>query len=320
MSISRKHHYVPQMYLRGFANDKDQCFMVNAMRRNTGTPSTANISAERDYNRIDEPGVPPDALEKELGKLEGVIAPGIVRIRENASFGKDAVDREDLINLVTLLAMRNPRTRSAMNNLYTDAIQGMVLVTFEKKERWETMVEQMKAAGKWPKDKPADYEGHKAFVDKNIHGLKPHKNLMLMEELKAQEDMYWYFDAYKWRILKAGNDTGGFVTSDHPVCMDRPLAPIKYGHLYAPGFGLADRDILFSLSPTVAVIGRLEGEEDVVEVGRHNVASFNATVMGFAMRQIYAKDDQFYYQRSPHFPSGRGFTLLDDPVFLVREG
>jgi hypothetical protein len=47
---------------------------------------------------------------------------------------------------------------------------------------------------------------------------------------------------------------------------------------------------------------------------------FMVNAMGFAMRQIYAKDDQFYYQRSPHFPSGRGFTQLDDPVILVREG
>jgi hypothetical protein len=319
MAISRKHHYVPQMYLRGFASPNDQCFMVNASGRNTGNPSTANISAERDYNRIDEPGVPADALEKELGKLEGVIAPGIARIREKASFGENKVDREDLINLVTLLAMRNPRTRAAMNKLYTDVIQGMVLATFEKKERWETMVEAMKVAEKWPKDKPADYEGHKEFVEKNIHGLKPHKNLMLMEELEAQENMYWYFDAFKWRLLKAKEGTGGFVTSDHPVCMDRPLAPVKYGHLYAPGYGLADRDILLSLSPNVAVVGRREGEEDVVEVDRHNVASFNATVMGFALRQVYSRDDQYYYARPTHLPIGRGFTLLQDAVFRQRE-
>jgi hypothetical protein len=56
-----------------------------------------------------------------------------------------------------------------------------------------------------------------------------------------------------------------------------------------------------------------------VEVDRHNAASVNATVMGFALRQIYSADDQFYYTRSPHEPIGRGFTLLKDPHFVVRE-
>ena len=56
-----------------------------------------------------------------------------------------------------------------------------------------------------------------------------------------------------------------------------------------------------------------------MEVDLHNVASANATVMGFALKQIYSADDQFYYTRSPHEPIGRGFTLLKDTHFVVRE-
>jgi hypothetical protein len=44
-------------------------------------------------------------------------------------------------------------------------------------------------------------------------------------------------------------------------------------------------------------------------VNQHNAASRNATVMGFAMKQIYAADDQYYYARPAHSPIGRGFTL-----------
>jgi Protein of unknown function (DUF4238) len=120
-------------------------------------------------------------------------------------------------------------------------------------------------------------------------------------------------------ILRAKAETGGFVTTDHPVCVHKPGAPVNYGQLYAPGFGLADLDILFPLSSLVCLIGRREGEEDVIEVGLHGVANVNATVMGFALRQTYSTDDQFYYTRSPHEPIGRGFTLLKDPIFfLVR--
>ena len=51
--IARKHHYVPELYLSGFANAKGQCFTVDAERRSTFTAPPKGISAERDFNLIE---------------------------------------------------------------------------------------------------------------------------------------------------------------------------------------------------------------------------------------------------------------------------
>ncbi len=306
------------MYLTGFANDKDQCFVVDASTRKSFTASTANIAAERDYNKIEVEGVPADALEKELGAFEGVIAPAIKRVRETASFGENGKDREDIINLITLLAVRNPRTRDDMEKVYTELFQAIVATPFEDPARWDAVVERLKAIGQWPDGAPVDFEGHKKFVDENKHKLKPHKNFTLEMELGATERVYPYFDARKWRILKAKNDSGGFVTTDHPVCVHRP-GGLNYGQQFAPGAGLSDRDILFPLSSNVALVGRLEGDEDVMEVDRDGVARFNATVMGYAMKQIYAADSQYYYTRPTPHTLGNGSTVLQDPNLKVRE-
>jgi len=318
MALARKHHYVPEMYLSGFANALGQCSVTDAQRRKTFSTSPANIAAERDYNAIEADGVPLDALEKELGKFEGVIAPSIKRVRETASFGENGADREDVINLTTLLAVRNPRTRKEMEKLYSQIIQAMLLITFEKKQRWEAWVERQKAVGEWSDDRPADFEGHKKYVEEIIAKLRVHQNFTLETELDALKHVYPYFDARKWRILKAKDDSGGFVTTDHPVCVHR-AGGTNYGQQYAPGPGLSDRDVLFALSSKVALVGRLEGEEDVVEVDKHAVASFNATVMGYAMSQIYAADDGFFYTRPAPQPLGTAATLLQDQSLKVQE-
>lgn len=66
-------------------------------------------------------------------------------------------------------------------------------------------------------------------------------------------------------------------------------------------------------------MGRLEGDEDVVEVDRQTVANFNAAVMGYAMKQIYAADDKYYYTRPTPHALGTGSTLLQDPNLKVRQ-
>ncbi|MGT2440884.1 DUF4238 domain-containing protein [Bradyrhizobium betae] len=320
MAEARKHHFVPQMYLSGFANASGQLWASDASIPKAFRAGSANIAAERDWNKLEIDGVPADALEKELGNFEGVIAPAIKRVRETASFGQAGQDREDIINLVTLLAVRNPRTREGIQQIETDLLRAILVEPFKDPKRWDAVVEQMKAAELWPEGEPTDFDGFKKYVEDNKDKLHAHKNMTLEMELEALSRIYPFFDARRWRILKAKEGTGGFVTTDHPVCVHKPGAPVNYGQLYAPGFGMADRDIVFPLSFKVCLIGRLDGEEDVMEVDLHNVASVNATVMGFALKQIYSLDDQFYYTRSPHLPMGRGVTLLADPHFVVREG
>jgi hypothetical protein len=73
------------------------------------------------------------------------------------------------------------------------------------------------------------------------------------------------------------------------------------------------------VSSDVALIGRLEGDEDVVEVDRQSVARFNATVMGYALKQIYAADDQCYYARPGAKSLDKLSTVLEDPNLKVRD-
>ena len=41
--------------------------------------------------------------------------------------------------------------------------------------------------------------------------------------------------------------------------------------------------------------------------------------MGYAMNQIYAGDDEFFYTRAAPMPLGTAATLLQDPNLKARE-
>lgn len=313
----RGQHYIPKFYLRGFANLRDQLFTVDAARSKPFTAGTSNVGKERDFNMLEIESMPQEALEQEYSKFESNIASGIKRVRTDATFGEDGADRADVINLITLLAIRNPRNRQELDDLASGLMQRQLDEAFNSKEKWENEVEKMKADGAWPKDKPADYEELKKYIAESRGKPRSTRQFAINSELERYKQMYPLFDALRWRILKAGNDTGGFVTTDHPVCMRTPH-DIDRGNLIAPGYSSGNDAVLVPLSSTVALIGRPEGDEDVVEVGRHSVASFNSTVIGYTKRQVYAADDEYRYTRPRPQTLGTGSTLLNDPRFGLR--
>jgi hypothetical protein len=65
---ARLHHYVPQLYLRGFCRDltRPRLLVVDAVAKRAFETSTRNVAAERDFNCIEIDGFAPDKLEMDL--------------------------------------------------------------------------------------------------------------------------------------------------------------------------------------------------------------------------------------------------------------
>src|SRR5215475_10873872 len=107
MSEPRKHHYLPQFYLRGFsAKERAVCHI----EKNGGRSYTSSIrvtAAIRDYHELDNPGFDdPNALEKRLAQVETHLAEGLARV---IRCGIDTPEtHSSLIQLVALLRVRVP--------------------------------------------------------------------------------------------------------------------------------------------------------------------------------------------------------------------
>ena len=80
---ARQHHYIPQFYLKGFAvarKKSHQLIVFDRKSRKTFSAATKNVAVERDFNRVEIEGHPPDAIEKVMSQFETEAAAALERI------------------------------------------------------------------------------------------------------------------------------------------------------------------------------------------------------------------------------------------------
>src|ERR1700680_888417 len=96
---ARRHHYVPQCYLKGFVRDrnKPKLFLIDAKEKRSFPTAPVNVAVGRDFHRIEIDGYEPDALEKSFSEFEGGVSRALDRIIAARSIGHDD-DRAYLLN------------------------------------------------------------------------------------------------------------------------------------------------------------------------------------------------------------------------------
>jgi uncharacterized protein DUF4238 len=72
-----------------------------------------NVAQERDFNRVEADEFAPDFLEKQYGKFESELAPILKALRAGEKCSK--LEFDHVLNLITLLANRNPRHRKTFS-------------------------------------------------------------------------------------------------------------------------------------------------------------------------------------------------------------
>lgn len=85
--VARRHHYLPQCYLRGFVRhrDKPKLFVVDRDLRKAFFANPINVAQERDFHAVQAEGLPSDAIEKALAGFESDLAPALARVAQTGS-------------------------------------------------------------------------------------------------------------------------------------------------------------------------------------------------------------------------------------------
>jgi hypothetical protein len=310
-SVARSHHWVSKFYLKAFAVPRKrtmQTQVFDRVARKQFATAIENVATKRDFNRVEINGVAPDAFENAMAAVESDLSPGIERIRAAGTFD-NADDRASLLNLIGLLHLRNPRFRETIRDFHervAKATMGLLLAT---PERWARQTAKMKKGGYLPPDADTDYEKMKAFVREGEYRVETATERHITLEMGAFDKILPHVFGRGWVLVEAPKCSGGFVTSDHPVCLTWS-EPAKGPGIRPIGLGLRGTEIVFPVSPRIAAIGAFEIEDGTYSADDAMVASINGTIIAFAERQVYARDLNFHYALRDAHPCAKNWDRM----------
>jgi len=310
---TRNQHFVPRAYLRGFAKgspayaDKFQTFVTDLVRQKSFTTEVRNVAALRDFNRVEFEGDEhdPNILEAAYGIFESSAASAIRRIGRKGQF--EGEDKITVLNLIALMATRNPRLRKNWSDFQQRLYKAIAAITVSSRERFESIARRAEAVR--PADvrreiKPEDYDNVKALVSSDEYDVITYQNTHINLELKTFETVLSTLVDRKWILQIAAKAAGDFVTCDHPVVLrsTRELPGI-FGH--RAGHGMRNTMLLFPLTHRMSLVGLFEGQDGVIPVGAKLVARTNSMIIDNADAQIYAFNDSFQYWKSHRLHQGK---------------
>jgi hypothetical protein len=294
--VPRNHHWVPQCYLKGFAKSRSknaQLHVIDAVAQRHFTTVPRNVASARDFNRVEIDGVDPNRVEMDMAQFEGAVDKALERICRDRDI-LDAEDRNLVLNLIALLSVRTPSMREHIRQGYEQVLKRVMDLTLATKERYEASFASAAQAGAFDGEDMLPYETMRDFFDRDQYTITMPTTRHVRQEFDLVDTILPLLGRRNWLIVRAEPGTGGFITSDHPVIL-KWTEQRDRGLFHSPGFGLRGTEVIFTISHDLAIIGTFDDPPGTMDAGVREVALINGCIIGHNRRQIYARDDRFYY-------------------------
>ncbi len=290
-SVARKHHYVPQAYLAAFTSTgaKDgQFYVLDVETGRAFRTSPLNVGAQRDFNRVDVEGHPPDAIESALAPFEGEAVAAIRRVIDIEAFPNDS-DWNLILNLLGLIAVRNPKMRGSFNDAREQVLRRLGDLLVSNENVWNHHIAKAREAGESISE-TVSFEQVKQFVEEGSYAIEFHPEGNLRIEFKAFDELLPLLGQRTWSVLVAPERGPEFICSDHPVTVTW-----KRGHSGPVGFGLRHTEVFMPLGRRVGFYGVYETPlKPVVNCKPGHVATMNKRTAWNAERHIYSAQQNFF--------------------------
>ena len=269
--VAKDHHFVPVCYLAAFTDTGTEDGRLYVFDFEVGRffrQRPRNVAFEKHFNRVEIDGQPPDTLEKAFGQFEGQ---AISVVRSICSEGDLPPDEQlsFVLNLIALLAVRNPRGRRSMTaaRQRTTRIIGDLLVS--DRRIYEREAASAREAG-FVSGPDVPYEKMKELIERDEYTIDIPTDTHLDTELRVFQKILNGLGSRYWSILVAAPDAPDFITCDHPA-------------------NLVPKQMVFPLDPRTAVVAARENPMPRrIVLNPKGIAEVNARIVEQADRQIYS--------------------------------
>lgn len=289
--IARRHHYLPQAYLAAFTDTGQKDGQFNVLDVQSGRSfrtSPINVAAERDFNRLDIEGYSPDVIEQALAPFEGQAVAAIRKVIETEEF-PSADDWNWILNLLGLIAVRNPQLRESFNYSREQVMHRIGDLLVSDKKIWDHHVKKARESGQ-DIDDNVSFEEVKQFVEGRKYQIEFSPGGNLRVEFHAFDKLLPILGQRTWSVLVAPPGGPEFICSDHPVTL------VWKGSRFGPvGYGSRDTEVFFPLGRRVGFYGVFEAPlKPVVKCKPGHVATMNRRVMQNSERHFYSTLESFF--------------------------
>lgn len=291
MGAKANHHYVPQFYLRNFAEGVGRKARVAFFDEVTGRLDhtlVRNIGSKRYFNRVEAEGHDPDHVENALAKLEGEISGPLAEVIISRGF-PSAEHFSYVMNLAALLSVRNPRMRGQMEHFHQKVVEKTFGLLVSSKEIWEHQTRKMKEEGV-DLSEDVTYEDIKRFKDGKNYSINIDQTHMIGLEFELVPPILETLANRNW-CFAAAPAQSQYITSDHPVVLT--WADDARDSRFPVGHGIRETRILFPLSSDCLLIGLFEDAPESILHTTQQVCSANTLIARHSQRQIYARSAEF---------------------------
>ena len=224
----KRHHYLPQFYLRGFLkHNRNQLTAIKIDNGDFFKTDPKNIGCETDWNRICDDRT---SVEEHFAKIDGATSQILNKIAKDEALPTETDDIALLFYFLARLSIHNPSIRESLKMAEIDR--------FKHFGRWKTSSPGIYYETRKDQD-PQElipYEHMKRFIEKNKYKINFDHGYFLKHETKLiEEELIPILCNLQWTLLIAKDPTENFVCSDRPTFMRTVFTQLPGEPGFTPG-------------------------------------------------------------------------------------
>lgn len=284
----RKHHYIPQFYLKKFTDPRFRLpeepyiwFFEKGMTESK-RKSPPNIAFEVGFYdfHVDKDLITQE-VENNLAELE-YAASLILKKVEKGSL-PTIQEKQIFSEFIWTMQMRNTFQRTNQNKVIEDIHRLALKIAAEHPEY---IKRSLVSSGESPEDITDErIEKIISLIISDNYDVKIPQEYSIMNMIENAQQMSMIISKMSWTLLKSDEQIL-FVTSDNPVVLSDPT---NESRLYGPGFLSKKVEMTFPLTPKLCLLASWkEGEDTFHKIDSLIVAEINNRTIRYSHKYIFS--------------------------------